>query len=592
MWQLLADGREPEQRWKQRLESGRTYVVGRGASVDLPVPWEPLLSRRHFLISGSDGEFHVQRCPEAVNPIYFQGEPCSEFHLVPGQKFVVGETSFAIREQGSLSPRDDAPIEEVAFSNVELAQVQFEDADRRLDALSRLPSVIGEWIDSEEKGAALAGLILAGIRHAEVAAVVNLAGDEEVGIIAWDRRTETQGSFRPSLGLVRDALRERRSILHVWEQADTGNHEYTLSAEFDWAFCTPLSRAGGERTGIYVAGRFAQIWNESRQLQLALRADIRFTQLVAEVVSSSERMNRMEGQLSVLRQFLSPPLLSALEETGRNGELNVDLLQPRVCDVTVLFCDLRGFSHFAEEAIDDLEGFLSKVNAALEVMTDAILSHGGVTGDFLGDAVLGFWGWPFASEDAPVRACRAALAIRREFARLHGDRTSPLCDFRVGVGVARGRAVAGKIGTGGRVSVTVFGPVVNLASRLEGMTKKLRVPLVIDEATAQVARERLPADEGRVRKLATVRPYGLETPLTVSELIPPFGDHSDLTDEHLALFERGVDQFAQGNWEQAYRALHGVPSSDQAQDFLLALITQHNRQAPPDWQGIVDLIGK
>ena len=167
-------------------------------------------------------------------------------------------------------------------------------------------------------------------------------------------------------------------------------------------------------------------------------------------------------------------MLKALEETGKNGELNAELLKPRVCPVTVLFCDLRGFSHRAEEMENDLPGLLARVNAALDVMTTAILNHGGVTGDFLGDAVLGFWGWPFSSEDAPLKACRAALEIRRQFARIQGSAEHPLADFRVGVGVAHGRAVAGKIGSGGRVSVTVFGPVVNLASRLESMTKRLQ----------------------------------------------------------------------------------------------------------------------
>jgi adenylate cyclase len=168
----------------------------------------------------------------------------------------------------------------------------------------------------------------------------------------------------------------------------------------------------------------------------------------------------------------------------------------------------------------------------------------------------------------------------------------PLSDFRVGIGVAHGRAIAGKIGTGGRVSVTVFGPVVNLASRLEGMTKRLHVPVIIDEPTAQLARDGLLPEEGRVRSLAEVLPYGVETPLVISELLPPRGEFSELSDSHLETFARGVEHFRAGRWEEAYRELHEVPSSDQAQDFLLALIAQHNRMAPPGWKGIIELAGK
>ncbi len=160
------------------------------------------------------------------------------------------------------------------------------------------------------------------------------------------------------------------------------------------------------------------------------------------------------------------------------------------------------------------------MSRALGVMTNQILKHGGVTGDFQGDAAMGFWGWPFASPESPIAACRAALGIRAAFRETFGRVDHPLGSFQVGIGVAHGRAVAGKIGTSEQVKVTVFGPVVNLASRLEGMTKQLRVPIVLDEATAAIVSARMDHKEGRTRRLARVLPYGTETPVLVSELLP------------------------------------------------------------------------
>ena len=592
MWQLSIEGPQPLHRLKERLELDRTYVLGRGEECDLTVPWERWLSRRHFSLTATPEGVLVSRLPESGNPVYFRGTPQDTFTVAAGERFVVGETRFLIREMQPLSPLPEAPVQQIAFTNAELQQVQFEDADRRLEALARLPSVIDLALNQEEQASHLAGLILAGIQHAEAAAVVTFGQNSKVKVVAWERRNETQGTFRPSIGLVSDALSDWRSVLHTWEKSTGMTPDYTIQSEFDWAFCTPVARTGAGRWGIYVAGRLEEPLTETHPLRRNLQSDVRFAQMIGEVISSSERMNRMEGQLSILRQFLSPPLLKALEETGKNGELNAELLKPRVCPVTVLFCDLRGFSHRAEEMENDLPGLLARVNAALDVMTTAILNHGGVTGDFLGDAVLGFWGWPFSSEDAPLKACRAALEIRRQFARIQGSAEHPLADFRVGVGVAHGRAVAGKIGSGGRVSVTVFGPVVNLASRLESMTKRLHVPVILDEATAEIARRGLTACEGRIRNLAVVQPYGLDRALTVSELVPPFGEFSELTDEQLATFEQGVEHFQQGDWDEAYQALHAVPSSDRAQDFLLATIAQHNRSAPAGWRGVVELPGK
>jgi adenylate cyclase len=315
---------------------------------------------------------------------------------------------------------------------------------------------------------------------------------------------------------------------------------------------------------------------------LQLEADVKFTELVAEIIGAVVRSKRLERQRAGLRQFFAPPILAALGD-----ELDTTLLEPSECDVTVMFCDLRGFSQRVETEAGDLIGLLERVSRALGVMTSHILENGGVTGDFQGDATLGFWGWPFPSADATVNACRAALKIRAAFAKAAAIKNHPLADFAMGIGIAHGRAVAGKIGTAEQVKVTVFGPVVNLASRLESMSKQLRVPIVLDEATLRIVQSRLLPTEGRLRRLARVLPYGMETPVMVAELLPPVSDYPELTDLHIESYERGVEKFIEGQWDEAYRCLHAMPPSDRAQDFLMQQIVPHNRTAPPDWDGIV-----
>jgi adenylate cyclase len=232
------------------------------------------------------------------------------------------------------------------------------------------------------------------------------------------------------------------------------------------------------------------------------------------------------------------------------------------------------------------------VSRALGVMTSQILKHGGVTGDFQGDAAMGFWGWPLSSPESPLEACRAALDIRAAFQETFGRQDHPLKNFQVGIGIAHGRAVAGKIGTAEQVKVTVFGPVVNLASRLESMTKQLRVPIVIDEATAAIVKARLDPREGRTRRLAKVVPYGIEKPVVVSELLPPASVPGALTDEQVASFDLAVEHFISGRWEDAYQDLHRMPASDRAQDFLGVVIAQHNRVPPASWNGVLELPNK
>jgi adenylate cyclase len=134
--------------------------------------------------------------------------------------------------------------------------------------------------------------------------------------------------------------------------------------------------------------------------------------------------------------------------------------------------------------------------------------------------------------------------------------------------------------------------VVNLASRLESMTKQLRVPIVIDEATAAIVNARLDRREGRTRRLAKVLPYGIETPVLVSELLPPASAEGVLTDEQVAFFDQAVGHFIDGRWEDAYQDLHRMPASDRAQDFLGVVIAQHNRVPPTGWNGVLELPNK
>jgi adenylate cyclase len=232
---------------------------------------------------------------------------------------------------------------------------------------------------------------------------------------------------------------------------------------------------------------------------------------------------------------------------------------------------------------------LQRVSRALGVTTRHILDQNGVVGDFHGDAVMGFWGWPLEQPDAAARAAMAALAIRAEF-ETAADRTGhPLSNFRIGLGIATGRAVAGKIGTVDQVTVTVFGPVVNVAARLEGMTKFIRAPILLDEVTAAAIREQLSPSVARVRKVARIRPYGMETSLLVSELLPSAVEYPQLSDEDVAAFESAVDAMFAGDWTSAHQTLHRIPADDRVKDFLTVYIAKHDRTPPANWDRVITL---
>ena len=151
--------------------------------------------------------------------------------------------------------------------------------------------------------------------------------------------------------------------------------------------------------------------------------------------------------------------------------------------------------------------------------------------------------------------------------------------------------MAGRLGSKARFKIDVFGPVVNLASRLEGITKKLRVPILIDEATVH----ELGADLGgvRLRRLARLRPYGMAQPVTVSEVLPPPGEEDDvLSDADVERYEAALQAFDEGRWDDAFAELHAVPHWDRGKDFLTSHILEHQREPPPGWDGIIQMASK
>jgi adenylate cyclase len=206
-----------------------------------------------------------------------------------------------------------------------------------------------------------------------------------------------------------------------------------------------------------------------------------------------------------------------------------------------------------------------------------------VIGDFHGDAAMGFWGWPLEQTQQAAHAAMAASRIRSQ------NRQDAAAGFRCGIGIATGRAVAGRIGTIDQVKVTAFGPVVNLASRLEGLTKAFGVEVIMDEATALAVRDDETV-EFPIRRLARVRPSGLESSIDIYELLGLPGETDpSLTEQQIGEYEASLDALIRGDWEEAYRRLHALPSWDRPKDVLLSTILRYNRVPPENWSGAIDL---
>jgi adenylate cyclase len=281
-----------------------------------------------------------------------------------------------------------------------------------------------------------------------------------------------------------------------------------------------------------------------------------------------------------MRQFFSPAVVETLVENRGSAKL-----EPREGPVSVLFCDVRGFSKKVEESSDDLRTVLARVREALSVMTRAILKYEGVIADFQGDAALAFWGWPTTNDEAATLACRTALAIHSAFAAAQRDPKHILYGYRVGVGIAYGDAIAGRIGSEEQIKVGVFGPVVNLASRLQDLTKAVGVPILIDGPTAAAIADALPDGEVACRRVARVRPRGLEAPVEMFAIMPAEGEWERLSASELEAYDRAAQALEAGLWVEAGRLLEKLPPHDGPSNFLRLALSDMGETPPSDWTG-------
>ena len=608
MFEIIAQGEQLDHRWRRPIPMQEPFLIGRSSS-SFRVPWDSRISRNHVRLNWLGQQLLVQRLENTANPVFFNGSQEELFRVSPGEHFVIGNTTFTLtKDQAHVTLDLPNPIQQKTFSPEFLQQLHFRNADQRIDVLNRLPDLISSAGNEQDMFNRLTNTLLSGIPSASTVGIVRVqdslqrnaepsrvdAQDQgpEIDIIHWDRRGIATGDFQPSEKLIRQSLASDETVLHVWHQKTVAAAEYTFDLEHDWAFACPISGPATPGWGIYVTGSHASTRNlpapatHSRSEQQRptdaedLQGDIKFCQLVGSTLKNLLLVSRLQRRQASLRSFFSPIVLEALAE--RDPE---EVLKPQQCPVSVLFCDLRGFSRTSEAMADDLFLLLSRVSDSLDVMTGCILQTGGVIGDFHGDSAMGFWGWPLQQTNLAHRAVNAALAIKTQF----NSRQIEQPDFQIGIGIATGVAVAGKLGSRDQVKVTVFGPVVNLASRLESLNHWFGSSILVDAETAKQLEHHPQAQDFLVRRLGRFQPFGMETAHDVIQIL----DRRDgITPATLANYRSALAAFENGDWHTATQQLESLAAIDKASEFLLNAIRQLDGQFPPGSHGVIQMTSK
>jgi len=243
---------------------------------------------------------------------------------------------------------------------------------------------------------------------------------------------------------------------------------------------------------------------------------------------------------SLFGQYVPPELV---DEMAKNPE-HFSMV-PESREMTVLFSDVRGFTTISE-GLEPKE-LSNLMNEFLTPLTEVIYSHRGTIDKYMGDAIMAFWGAPLPAADHARQGIRAALSMHRKLAELRPyfqSRNWP--EIRIGVGLNTGRMSVGNMGSRIRLAYTVMGDAVNLASRLEGITKEYGAAIIVGEATKE-----LTAHDFVFRELDRVRVKGKLEPVAIYEPIGLAGEVDKRTLDELKLFNQAVKLYRAQEWDMA-----------------------------------------
>ncbi len=422
-------------------------------------------------------------------------------------------------------------------------------------------------------------------------AVIDIVGLNHAAVLSWDggqwqidascKDTGKEApTWMPSQSLLERVRLQKRTF---WKTpfGETSIRDQASLMELEAYVASPILDSAGAVVGALYGER------QATGLAPSIAPITELEAMLVELLSCSVAAGiaRMEQEKAAIEarvlfdQFFTP-------ELSRQLQADPMLLSGKDAIVTVLFCDIRGFSRISERVGAALT--FDWINSVMGTLSDCVIEFKGVLVDYIGDELVAMWGAPDELADHEACACRAALAmvermpqLSQQWQEVVGEPTS-YC-----IGINTGPARVGNTGSKRKFKYGPLGNTVNLASRVQGATKFVRTQIVITGATA----EKL-GDEFPTRRLCCVEVVNIAEPIVLYELRGQ-ADQSwaDLRDR----YQSALDAYERGDFHDATRILGNLLTDfpdDGPTVILLARAVDMLARTPEDFSPIWKLTGK
>jgi adenylate cyclase len=312
------------------------------------------------------------------------------------------------------------------------------------------------------------------------------------------------------------------------------------------------------------------------------RVDVDQKDELGELADSFNTMTQGLAERDQVRDLLGKVVSSAIAEELMTKGVELGGEERRV---TILFSDIRNFTSLSENLPP--KELLAVLNTYLTRISHEIERHGGVVDKYIGDAVMALFGAPLKHGDDAARALRAAMgmchalqSLNEEFAR------DGRPQIGIGIGINTADVVAGNMGSASRLNYTVIGDGVNLASRLEGLTKYYGVSVVVSDET------RLAAPEFAYRFLDRARVKGKRAIVDILQPLAPSEELDAARQQVLAEYHAAIELYRQRDFRRALvqfsRLAEQHPGCRPYQLYLERVQHYLATPPPPDWDGVFE----
>ena len=303
----------------------------------------------------------------------------------------------------------------------------------------------------------------------------------------------------PSQRVLKKVLDEKRTC---WQLPQGEGSVRGSIVDISAVVAAPILNTSKEVIGVLYADRRLKAFGAQTNINKleALLVEM----LACGIATGLSRLGMEKAQVQY-EQFFTPALAKRLIEEP-------DLLKGNDRPITVMFCDISGFSAISERLQPAIT--LDWIHDCLSHFSGCVLATGGVLVDYVGDELMAMWVAPDPVDDHAERACRAAIDIMRSLNQINLDWESTIgAETNVCIGVNSGPARVGNTGSKQKFKYGALGNTVNLAARVQSASKHLRSRLIISGATSRL----LPISFQR-RRLCQVRVKGIAAPVQLFEL--------------------------------------------------------------------------